>query len=96
MVDVLAYGLSACFVVFGLFTLAVGDSHVLPNRGIRIPIDLAGSDRTTFGFALLAAGYLLLRWMYRVPGLNRRWSVELQVIAAFALAGYVAYRLGVS
>jgi hypothetical protein len=96
MADVLAYGLSACFVVFGLVTLAVGDGRVGPNRGVRTPVDLAGPDRTILGFALLGAGYLLLRWLYRTPGLRRRWNVELQIVAAFAVAGYVAYCLGAS
>jgi hypothetical protein len=96
MVDVLAYGLCTCFVVFGLITLAVGDGRVGPNRGVRTPVDLAGPDRTIFGFALLGAGYLLLRWLYRTPGLRRRWKVELQLVAAFAGAGYVACRLGAS
>jgi hypothetical protein len=94
--DLLAYGLSACFVLAGLLTLAAGDSRIGETRYIRTPVDIAGSDRIAFGFALLGAGYVFLRWLFRAPGVDRRWGVEVQVIAAFAVAGYVAYRVGVT
>ena len=94
--DMLAYGLSACFVAFGLFTLAGGDSRIGETRYIRTPVDIVGLDRILFGFALLAAGYMLLRWLFRASGTHRRWRIELQIIAGFAVAGYVAYRVGVA
>jgi hypothetical protein len=94
--DLLAYGLSACFVIVGLFTLAVGDSRIGETRYIRRPVDIVGAERTLFGFALLAAGYIFLRWLFRASGAHRRWGIELQIIAAFAAAGYVAYSFGVA
>jgi hypothetical protein len=94
LADVLAYGLSIGFVLAGLFTLAVGDSRIGETRTIRTPVDIVGRDRILFGFALLAAGYVFLRWLFRIRGVSRRWGIELQVLAAFAVAGYVAYRLG--
>lgn len=94
--DFLAYGFSVSFVVAGLLTLAAGDSRTAASRYIRFPMDIAGPDRIIFGFALLGAGYVFLRWLFRTPGAIRRWRVELQVVAALAIAGYVAYRIGVA
>jgi hypothetical protein len=96
LADLLAYGLSTCFVLAGLFTLAVGDSRIGATRYIHTPVDIVGRDRILFGFALLAAGYLLFRWLFRTRGIGRRWGIELQVLTAFAVAGYVAYRLGLA
>jgi hypothetical protein len=96
LTDVLAYGLSTCFVLAGLFTLAAGDSRVGATRFIRTPVDIVGRDRILFGCALLAGGYVLSRWLFRTRGISRRWGIELQVFAGFAVAGYVAYRLGLA
>lgn len=90
----LAYGVSACFMAAGLLVLASGDAHVEPNRTIRIPIDIAGDERHVFGALLLAAGYVLLRWVFRHPTAKRRIGVELQIAALFVLLGYAAYRVG--
>jgi hypothetical protein len=94
--DLLAYALSGCFVSFGLLTLAAGDTRIGETRFIHTPVNIVGSDRTLFGFALLAAGYVLLRWLFRPSGVHRRWRIELQIVAAFAVAGYVAYRFGLA
>lgn len=90
----LAYGLSACFIVVGLVVLATGDMGIGETRYIRTSVDIVGSDRIAFGFALLGAGYILVRWAFRAPGAHRHWADEVQVFAIFAVAGYVAYRVG--
>ena len=94
LADLLAYGLSACFAVAGLLTLAIGDSRIGETRYIRTPVDIVGRERVLFGVALLGAGYVLLRWIFRDAGVQRRWSVDVQLVAAFAIAGYVAYTFG--
>lgn len=90
----LAYGVATAFILAGILVLAGGDAHVDPNRTIRHPIDVAGDERHLFGSLLLAAGYVLWRWVFRRPGAPHRLSVELQIIALFALLGYAAYRVG--
>lgn len=94
--DLLAYGLTTCFAVFGIWMLAGGDSEIGETRYIRSPVSIVGQERTIFGFALLGAGYICMRWLFRAPFPRRNWSVEVQVFAAFAVAGYVAYRFGVA
>jgi hypothetical protein len=94
--DMLAYGIAMCFVIAGLVTLASGDYQIGRTRLIRTPVAIAGSDRILFGFGLLGAGYVLARWLFRRPDAHRRWRVELQILAAFALAGYVAHRIGLA
>jgi predicted small integral membrane protein len=74
--------------------LAAGDFRIGETRFIRTPVDIVGRDRILFGFALLGSGYVFLRWLFRVRGVSRRWGFELQVVAAFAVAGYVAYKFG--
>lgn len=96
MIDMLAYGISMCFVAAGLLTLAAGDYRIDRTRVIRAPVDITGSDRILFGFGLLGAGYVFLRWLFRTPDVNRRWGVELQILAVFGIAGYVAYRFGLA
>lgn len=94
----LAYGLAATFTVVGLAILAGGDANVGTIRIIRhsVPIDghVGGHDRHVFGALLMAAGYVLWRWLFRQPGATHRVSVELQIVVVFAVLGYVAYRIG--
>lgn len=94
--DVLAYGITTCFVVFGIWILAAGDSEIGETRYIRSPVSIVGQERTIFGFAVLGGGYICMRWLFRAPSHGRNWSVEVQVLVAFAVAGYAAYRFGVS
>lgn len=90
----LAYGLAVTFTVVGLAVLAGGDANVGANRVIRHSVHVGGHDRHVFGTLLMAAGYVLWRWLFRQPGATRRVSVELQIVAVFAVLGYVAYRIG--
>jgi hypothetical protein len=39
-------------------------------------------------------GYVMLRWVFRRSSGPRRWSVEIQIVALFVVAGYLAYRVG--
>ena len=90
----LAYAVSAVFTLMGLVALAGGDANIGPTRVIRRPVHMGGDDRHMFGALLLVAGYILLRWVFRQPGAERRWSVELRIAAVFAAMGYVAYLVG--
>lgn len=92
--DLLAHGLSLSFILMGLVALGAGDMRIGQNRLIRIPVDIVGSDRVTFGIGLLAFGYVLQRWLFRKPGRPLQWTLEIQVFALFVVAGYVAYRVG--
>ena len=55
---------------------------------------MGGGDRHVFGVLLLAAGYILWRWVFRLSGEERRLGVELRIVAVFALLGCVAYLVG--
>lgn len=90
----LAYVLAAFFTVAGLLALASGDGYTVQLRSIQYPVDMVGEEQRLFGALLLAMGYILLRWLLRRPGTERRVSVELQIVAFFAFIGYVAYRVG--
>jgi hypothetical protein len=57
-------------------------------------VHMGGVDRHVFGALLLAAGYVLWRWVFRLSGEERRLSVELKIAALFAVLGYVAYLIG--
>jgi hypothetical protein len=92
--DLLAHGISIAFIVAGLFALGAGDMGVGRTRLFRMPVDIVGSDRTTFGLMLLGMGYGFQRWLLRTPGRPLRWALEAQVLGIFVAAGYVAYRMG--
>lgn len=92
--DLLAHGLSIVFIVAGLFALGAGDMRVDETRHVRVPLDIVGSDRTTFGLVLLAMGYVFQRWLFRKQSQKLRWAIEAQVLLIFLVAGYVAYRIG--
>lgn len=92
--SLLAYGISAAFLAAGLLALAGGDAHIGSTRLIRRAVDIVGDDRHVFGVLLMAGGYVLLRWVFRGANAERRWSVELQIVAFLALLGYAAYCIG--
>jgi len=94
--DVLAHALSLSFIVMGLVALGAGDMRVEETRHIRVPMDIVGSDRVSLGVLLLAAGYVFQRWLFRRRHHRLRWAIEIQVLALFMVAGYTAYRVGVS
>ena len=87
----LAYGIPVAFIVAGLLALAGGDAHIGSNRMIRQATDMVGDDRHVFGVLLMVGGYVLMRWIFRSANAERRWSVELQIVAFLALLGYAAY-----
>lgn len=90
----LAYGISAAFSGAGVLALAGGDTHIDRTRSVRFPVDIAGDERQLFGTLLLVMGYILLRWVFRRPGAERRVSTELQIIVFFTVVWYAAYRVG--
>lgn len=93
--DLMAAALTACFVVFGLLTLAgASEQRFDRSRYLNSPLQMEGSDRVWLGIALLFFGYVLMRWIFPVFKPSSRWSAELQLIAAFAVAGYLAYQYG--
>lgn len=92
--DWFAYALSAAFALMGLVALAGGDANIGATKLIRYPVHMGGGDRHLFGALLLAASYFLLRWVFRLPGAERRLGTELRIAALFAAAGYLAYLIG--
>lgn len=92
--DLLAHGVSIAFIVAGLFALGAEDMRVEGTR--RMPLNVVGSDRITFGIVMLAMGYVLQRWLLRKRSQKLRWTIEAQVLVIFVAAGYVAYRIGTS
>jgi hypothetical protein len=78
----------------GLVALAGGDADIGANKVIRHSVHMGGGDRHVFGALLLAAGYILWRWVFRPVGAERSWSIELQIAAVFAAMGYLAYLVG--
>jgi len=93
--DLMAAALTGCFVAFGLLTLAgASERHFDRSRYLAIPLAMQGSDRVWFGIALLAVGYLLMRWIFPMFQPPRVWSTELKCVAALSLAGYLAYQYG--
>lgn len=92
--DLLAHGVSLAFIVAGLFALGAEGLRVEGTR--RMPLNVVGSDRITFGIVLLAMGYVLQRWLLRKRSQQLRWTIEAQVLVIFIAAGYVAYRIGTS
>jgi hypothetical protein len=90
----LAYAVAAVFTVMGLVALAGGDADIGANKTLRHTVHMGGGDRHVFGVLLLAAGYVLWRWLFRQPGAERRLGTELRIVAMFAAMGYLAYLIG--
>jgi hypothetical protein len=92
--DLFAYAVAAAFTIIGLVALAGGDASIGPTKMTRQTVHMGGVDRHVFGSLLLATGYVLWRWVFRLSGEERRLSVELRIVALFALLGCIAYLVG--